>query len=145
MTTTPVDSATWEKLANNEGLSKDEEIKVFHHIWRGGSFGETKKVADALKRSSDHFREKSMQQMIEVVNNLKKGMLFNGALGLDKMVKSELTAASRLAQANRLENEAIKTTAGNLKPIDIKTAFPKVPMYRDFPPTFAAQPSSGFC
>jgi hypothetical protein len=151
MTQPTIASSTWEKLAKHEKLTPHEERMVIHHIWKGGSFGDVKKVSTALRNSSDHFRDKSQKEMFQVVADLKKGMIIEGTKGIDQSFYTQMQAAQRTAQANRIENQARRAVVEfnkpmpNAGPYDLKQVIPNEPRHKHYAPNYPMNPTSGWC
>jgi hypothetical protein len=106
----------------NEGLSQSEERAVYRQVWDSGSMREVNKISTDLRISGQYYQEKSVQQLSQVVDDFASLKVIEATKGIDTMVSDQLLAAERIAQANRLQNEANRIIQEQAKPLKMSNA-----------------------
>jgi hypothetical protein len=131
-------------------LSSSQERAVSWSVWNGASMKEVELISNDLRASSQHFQDKSVQQLAKVVDDFSHLKVIEATKGIDTMVDYQLEAAQRTAQANRLENEARRIIQEQAKPIptplpDLKAMIPQNTKHTHFNHHFVHTPGSGWC
>jgi hypothetical protein len=121
-TPTTEGSFTIGKIDWNEGLTQTQERAVHRHVWNGGTMGDVQKISTDLRSAGQHFQDKSIEQLSKVVDDFAHLKVIEATKGIDTMVQDQLKAAERIAEANRLQNEAKRIMQEQAKPLKMTQA-----------------------
>lgn len=138
-----------DKISRHEKLDLREERAVIY-LGSTGPIADVEKVVEGLRASSSYYQNKSVEELEGALGDFRKMKVIEATLGIDKMFDTQLEAAQRVAQANRIENETARCAASMSAPLpkqgfDLKNVLPQDTKHKHFDSSGFAMPKSGWC